>query len=334
MTLSTPSISVTMAAFNVEAYIEECLDSVLNQSFRDFEFIIVDDASTDRTRKILEIYKARDPRIRLILKDRNEGLAVARNDAIAAAQGKYVAFLDADDLFHPDMLKLAFDAAEAADAEMVLWDYVVFRDEAEIGARQAQASELARISPADKIALLDRPAFAWTRLVRLDVVKRLEINFPKGRTYQDVPVHWRLVTRLDRIFLLPHRLSFYRQRPEATTAGKGLKRADYLIVLDQVEADLQVAGLFDVYADTFTARQLNVFYGVHDVVSAEHSATVMRMIEERLCDRHWAYLAAGKPLRWQARAFFRSMRGNQFAKLSLAARSGARRLYRAVRRAR
>lgn len=334
MTLTTPSISVTMAAFNVEAYIEECLDSVLNQSFRDFEFIIIDDASTDRTREILEIYKARDPRIQLILKDRNEGLAVARNDAIAAAQGKYIAFLDADDLFHPDMLKLAFNAAEAADAEMVLWDYLVFWDSADIAARQSQPSTLTHVSAADKVKLLDLPAFAPTRLVRRDVFEETGIRFPKGLTYQDVPVHWRLVIHLDRIVLLPQRFLYYRQRPEATTAGKGIKRADYFIILDQVEAWLRKVGLFDAYADTFTARQLNVFYGVHDVVSAEHRATVMRMIEERLCDRHWAYIAAGKPLRWQARAFFRSMRGNQFAKLSLAARSGARRLYRAVRRAR
>lgn len=323
-----------MAAFNVEAYLEECLDSILGQSFRCFEFIIVDDASTDRTRQILEEYAVRDSRIRLLLKDRNEGLAVARNDAITVSQGKYIAFLDADDLFHPDMLKLAFEAAEEAGAEMVLWDYVVFWDKSEIASRQSQASELARISASDKFSLLDRPAFAWTRLVLLDVIKRSGISFPEGLTYQDVPVHWRLVTQLDRIILLPQRLAYYRQRPGATTAGKGIKRADYFTVLDQVEAGLREAGLFDVYADVFTARQLSVFHGIQDIVSAEHRATVMRMIEDRLSERHCTYLDSGKPLRWTTRAFFRALRGSQLAKLSLAARSGARRLYRAVRRAR
>lgn len=332
MNSSPPSISVTMAAFNVESYIDECLDSVLNQSLRDFELIIVDDASTDATRKKLEGYAALDARIRLILKERNEGLSVARNDGIAAARGKYITFLDADDLYHPDMLRLAFDAAECANADMVLWDYLMFWNPAEIVARQITPSELANIDSSDKIALLNRPAFAPTRLVRRDVLERLGISFPKGLTYQDVPVHWRLITQLDHIVLLPQRFLYYRQRPEATTAGQGLKRADYFIVLDQVEAYLRDAGLFDIYADAFTARQLNVFYGVHDVVSAEHREAVMRMIEERLSDRHWAYITAGKPLRWQARAFFRAMRGNQFAKLSLAARSGARSLYRAVRR--
>lgn len=331
MVQKPPSISVTMAAFNVAPYVAACLDSLLAQDWTDFELIIVDDASSDGTREILSDYAARDPRIRLILQDQNQGLAVARNLGIAEARGDWVTFLDADDLYSPEMLRRAIEVGRGQNVDMVLWDYVVFTNEAEIAAKSREPSALARIDSGDRRALLDRPAFACTRLVHRDALKRLEITFPRGLTYQDVPVHWKLITRLDRIAVVPHRLAYYRQQPQATTAGKGMKRADYFTVLDLVEAYLHESGLFDTYADTLTARQLNAWHGVHDVIAPEHRAQVKAMIADRFTDRHRAYLNAGKPLRWQARAFYRALDGNRFAAFRLAARSTARSLYRRLK---
>ena len=328
---TTPAISVTMAAFNVAPYVAACLDSLLAQDWTDFELIVVDDASTDGTREILEAYSRQDPRIRLIVQPRNAGLAVARNLGIAEARGEWVTFLDADDLYHPQMLRAALEAGQAAGAEMVLWDYVVFADEPEIEAKAALPSDLIGIDPLDRKVLLDRPAFAWTRLVRRGALARLGIAFPPGLTYQDVPVHWRLVTRLDRIALVPRRLAYYRQQPQATTAGKGMKRADYFTVLDLVEAFLAESGQFDTYADTLTARQLNAWHGVHDVIAPEHKDRVAAMIRDRFGDRHRAYLASGKPLRWQARAFYSALAGSRIAALKLALRSTARSVYRRLK---
>lgn len=323
-----PAISVTMAAYNVAPYVAACLDSLLAQDWPDFELIIVDDASSDGTREILSDYAARDGRIRLFLQTKNMGLAVARNLGIAEARGDWVTFLDADDLYSPQMLRVAIETGQARGAEMVLWDYVVFTDEDEIARKRAEPSPLADLDPKDRKALLDRPAFAWTRLVRRDALTRLQIAFARGLTYQDVPVHWALVTQLDTIALVPQRLAYYRQQPQATTAGKGLKRADYFTVLDLVEAYLVENGLFETFADTLTARQLNAWHGVHDVISPEHRAQVKAMIEQRFTDRHRAYLRAGKPLRWQARAFYRALEGNRFAGWALSARSMLRSLYR------
>lgn len=95
-------VSIVMPAFNNEAFIGDSLRSVMAQTYRNWELLVVDDASTDRTAEIVESF--RDPRIRLFRNGRNVGAALSRNRALREARGKWVAFLDSDDLWHPEKL--------------------------------------------------------------------------------------------------------------------------------------------------------------------------------------------------------------------------------------
>lgn len=97
-----PKISVVMSVFNGEKYLQESIDSILNQSYNDFEFIIVNDGSTDRTEEILNEYAKRDARIRIITNPRNMGVGYSRNIGNAAARGEYIAIMDADDRSYPE----------------------------------------------------------------------------------------------------------------------------------------------------------------------------------------------------------------------------------------
>jgi glycosyltransferase involved in cell wall biosynthesis len=107
---SVPDVSVVMSVFNGEPYVARAIDSILTQTYRDFEFIIVDDGSDDHTLGILENYK--DPRIRLISRQ-NRGLATSLNEGIAAARGRYIARQDADDVSRRDRLSLQLAFLEA-----------------------------------------------------------------------------------------------------------------------------------------------------------------------------------------------------------------------------
>ncbi|MBN1918667.1 MAG: glycosyltransferase [Verrucomicrobia bacterium] len=98
----TPLVSVVINAYNVEAYLAECLDSVMAQTLQDFEIILVDDGSTDATGRIAETYAARDTRIRLLRNERNRGIPAAINRALAVSHGEFVAKLDADDAALPE----------------------------------------------------------------------------------------------------------------------------------------------------------------------------------------------------------------------------------------
>jgi glycosyltransferase involved in cell wall biosynthesis len=99
-----PIVSVIIPSYNHEAYIAECINSVLNQTFQDFEIIITDDASTDRTVQVIERFN--DPRIKLFKHSINKGASVATNNCIRQSKGKYIAMLSSDDAWYPNKLDI------------------------------------------------------------------------------------------------------------------------------------------------------------------------------------------------------------------------------------
>lgn len=112
-------ISIIIPVYNVEKYLKKCLDSILEQTFQDFEIICVDDGSTDKSLKILQDYKKRDDRF-VILQQRHSGAGAARNHGIKLAEGKYIQLLDADDYFEPTLLEELYNHAEKYNADLVV----------------------------------------------------------------------------------------------------------------------------------------------------------------------------------------------------------------------
>lgn len=119
-------ISVVIPVYQVEAYLEECVSSLLSQSFLDWEAILVDDGSTDRCPALCDAWAARDERIRVVHQE-NRGLGMARNRGLEEAAGEYVLFLDSDDFFGPELLKNLAEAAEHHEADLVLGGLVIVR---------------------------------------------------------------------------------------------------------------------------------------------------------------------------------------------------------------
>lgn len=113
-------VSVIMPAYNSEVYIRESIDSVLTQSFTDFELIVVDDGSTDATAKIVQGFT--DQRVRLI-RQPNQGVSVARNAGMKAARGQFITFLDSDDLYYPDFLKTLYHLIQSNQTDMSFSNY-------------------------------------------------------------------------------------------------------------------------------------------------------------------------------------------------------------------
>lgn len=122
-----PEISVIIPIYNAEKYIRQCIESVLSQTYADFELVLVNDGSIDGSLDICKEYEKMDKRIYVINKE-NEGVSVARNTAIAASRGKYITFIDADDYVDRDYLKDLYHAIIMNKAEISISGYVMFTD--------------------------------------------------------------------------------------------------------------------------------------------------------------------------------------------------------------
>lgn len=118
-------ISVIIPVYNVEAYLAECLDSVCGQTLHDIEIICIDDRSADGSRDVLKAYAQKDSRIKVILKERNEGTLRARNDGLAQAKGEYVLFLDSDDYLKKETCQVLYQEAAARRADILQFGGVV-----------------------------------------------------------------------------------------------------------------------------------------------------------------------------------------------------------------
>lgn len=119
--MNSPIVSVIIPCYNVEKYLRQCLDSVINQTLQDIEIICVDDGSSDATIEILNEYQKKDNRLKVI-SQKNAGAGAARNNGLRMAKGKYLSFLDSDDFFEPDMLQEAYQSAEKNQADFVVFN--------------------------------------------------------------------------------------------------------------------------------------------------------------------------------------------------------------------
>ena len=118
-----PLVSVIIPVYNVERYLAQCLDSVINQTYPNLEIICVNDGSRDGSPDILRRYADEDARIQVIDKA-NGGVSRARNDALDCARGEYIMFVDSDDWVEPDACENAVNAMREYDADIVMWSYV------------------------------------------------------------------------------------------------------------------------------------------------------------------------------------------------------------------
>ncbi|WP_432055082.1 bifunctional glycosyltransferase/CDP-glycerol:glycerophosphate glycerophosphotransferase [Streptomyces sp. bgisy022] len=205
-----PRFSVIVPAYQVQAYLSECLDSVLSQSYPDLELIAVDDASPDACGALIDAFAARDPRVRAVHLPRNTGPGPARNAGIERATGDYLLFLDGDDTLAPEaLLALADRLKETEEPDVLVYGHARTHWSGQAPVGRAGAGPLTECGPApfrlaDRPALLTLPAVAWDKAYRREFVEREGLAFPPG-LHQDAPWTYpvlmtaRTVATLDRV---------------------------------------------------------------------------------------------------------------------------------------
>ncbi|GAQ56389.1 bifunctional glycosyltransferase/CDP-glycerol:glycerophosphate glycerophosphotransferase [Streptomyces acidiscabies] len=222
-----PRFSVIVPCFDVQSFLRDCLDSLLTQSFPDFEVIAVDDCSPDDSGRILDEYAARDERVRVLHLPENVGLGPARNAGMAQACGDYLFFLDSDDTLTPGALAAIADRlAESGDPDVLVFDYA--RSYWWGGVRRnVLAHVLARtdevFSASQLPEVLDLMMVAWNKVQRRDFVERHGFAFPPGY-YEDTPWTFPVMFSAERIALLDRVCVFYRQRRQGSILSTTSRR--------------------------------------------------------------------------------------------------------------
>lgn len=204
-------VSVIVPVYNVERYLEKCIESVCGQTFTGLEIILVDDGSTDHSSGICDEWARKDARIRVLHKE-NGGLSDARNAGIEIATGGWYMFVDSDDTITPDTIERLYGAATAHDCEMAVCNMVRIYDDGATEPFYNPVSKLTVWDGLQRFETLKQPS-ACNKLFRADLFR--DVQFPKGKFYEDTFVYHVLAHRAKKIALTGHDGYYYLSRRES-----------------------------------------------------------------------------------------------------------------------
>lgn len=224
-----PAVSVVMAVYNCEKYLDQNITSVLNQSFSDFEFIIVNDASTDRSQEIIDKYAKQDKRIRVYKNKNNSGSAIARNEGLKHIRGKYTLVIDADDALEPQALKKSYMRAEKDNLDVFIFlpkgfndksqrfEYTPALDRSYFKNRNLRIfSSRQIINDFFQVTLL----FAWNKFIRTDLIKKHHLHFLTLKFYDDSYFTTMVLLKAERISYTEDELYIYRFNRKGSQSSK------------------------------------------------------------------------------------------------------------------
>jgi CDP-glycerol glycerophosphotransferase len=231
-----PRISVVVPIYNVEAYLEPCLESLARQTVDDLEAVLVDDGSTDRSAEIAEAFVSRDPRFKLI-RQANGGLSAARNTGIDAATGEFLAFLDSDDALPHNAYELLLGALDSTGSDFASgnvhrlsqWSTTQSRFLAKAFATTRLKTHVTQFRP----LLADRTA--WNKLFRRSFWDRHGLRFPEGVVHEDIPVVIPAHFMADSVDVLSDPVYLYRVREDGNLSITQ-RRLEQRVLLDRLAA--------------------------------------------------------------------------------------------------
>jgi CDP-glycerol glycerophosphotransferase len=340
--LSPPAFSIIVPVHNVRAYLRACLDSLLTQSFTDFELIAVDDTSPDGSGEILDEYAAADERVRVLHLAQNVGLGLARNAGLDVARGKYLLFVDSDDLVTPGYLQaIASRIAETAEPDVVVFDYarMYWTGKQE---RNIMGWVLADEGP-DVFTAKDRPNLlrnlmvVWNKAYRREWIEQLGLRFHTG-FYEDLPWTYPVMISAQRITTLDQVCYLYRQRRHGNILRSRSDR--HLEVFDQYD---HVFAYLDAHPEVEEWRRVMFDRMIEHLLSILHKdsrlhASQWRAFFDRFAAAYDKYRPAGyAPPAGRRGAKIRAVAGRSYPAFRAVHLSGvvarnAHRTYRASRK--
>ncbi|MCR5798931.1 MAG: glycosyltransferase [Lachnospiraceae bacterium] len=244
-------VSIIVPVYNVEKYIKQCIDSILEQTFTDIELIIVDDGTKDDSGKIADEYAAKNPKVSVIHKE-NGGLASARNAGIRMAEGDYICFIDSDDWVEKDYLEKLYNSCVQNDLDIAICGYFRRCDGKDISGTTDGRDGLQILEGRDVISGLYtenyvRTVVAWNKLYKRSLFD--DLLYTEGMIHEDEAICAMLLYKAKKVGILPDKLYNYRVDNTSSIMGEkySLKHLDML-------------GALEMRMDFFKEKELKEYY--------------------------------------------------------------------------
>ena len=256
MTSDSPSISIIVPVYKVEPYLRRCLDSIVNQTYRNLEIILVDDGSPDCCGAICDEYAAEDGRI-IVIHQENKGLSAARNAGLDIARGDYIQFVDSDDWIELETCATVLGIAKDRQADIVCFGFNrVLSSGGFIPLSVSLSSDIDKSDLIRQLVWRYGPIrdFVWNKFF----INKLfdDVRFPEGKTYEDMWVTYRLIHTADRIYAMDSVLYNYVIREGSITS----RRFDADTITNLIAAYEQPIEFLQSYYPEYADKQISVAF--------------------------------------------------------------------------
>lgn len=207
------AISILVPVYNVERYLNQCLNSILQQTFRDFEVICINDGSTDHSLEIIKSFIAKDKRFKLIDKI-NTGYGHSMNQGLSQCHGEYISIIESDDYIQPDMLERLYTVAKENNLDVARCNYYIFSKFSKKLNNDYIRDILANkvLKPLDHIKIFYQPPSIWVNLYKREFIDKYKIRFLEtaGASFQDTSFVFKVYALCKRFMFINEALLYYR----------------------------------------------------------------------------------------------------------------------------
>lgn len=236
-------VSVIVPVYNVDKYLRKCLDSLVNQTLKEIEIIVINDGSTDDSQCIIDEYQNTYPDIIRGFIKSNGGLSDARNYGLPFCRGEYIGFVDSDDYVDKRMYELMYTKGSEDDSDMVTCDYYMVYGEEKKQLVRSRSFE------SKKDMLIAPKAAAWNKIYRRSMIMDNGIIFPKGLIYEDTLFYAKCVLYTNRVTYVPSPLVYYVQRRGSIANTQGIKTQQIFAIFDKIIEFYKDKGEYEKYFD-------------------------------------------------------------------------------------
>jgi len=286
-----PIISLIVSVYNKEKWVGETVDSLMNQTLRDIEILLIDDGSTDRSSQICDDYARKDPRIK-VFHQTNKGLGSARNRGLEKAAGQYVLFIDADDWIAENACATLYEKSQANHLDVLFFGVTGFLEQInKFGVYDDFSGFPPRIFN-ETLSFKDDVIFnhlfainhtAWSKLFKKDFLLQNHLAFAEDIIFEDAEFFFRFIFKAEKIGFIRDGLYFYRQNiPDSIIKSKDKRYFDSLKVLDLIQNQLKKNGFFEQLEYPYYRWKLTILKQRYREIRKEFKSEFGELILENL----------------------------------------------------